>query len=90
MFESVEDAAGGVVLLAVDGLFAPQNLLDDLKEAPDLMLGPWLDLLIAGRLSVLQNLDERFPADPKRAAHATLYGPVEVARLRMAGKREWP
>jgi hypothetical protein len=71
VFESIEDAAGCVMLLAVDGLVALQDLVDYLQEGTDLPLGPWLSLPIAGRLGMLQDLDERVPVDPELAAHAS-------------------
>ncbi len=59
-----------MVLLAVDRLVALQDLVDYLQEGPDLPLGPWLSLPIAGRLGMLQDLDERVPVDPELATHA--------------------
>ncbi len=69
LLESIEDAAGRVVLLAVNLLVALQDLVDDLQEGPNLPLGPWLSLPIAGRFGMLQDLDKRVPVDSELAAH---------------------
>ncbi len=47
-------------------------------------------LALAKRLGMLLDLDERVLLGPDLVEHAQLYGRVEVAMLRMAGKREWP
>ena len=57
-------------LLAVDASVLPQDLLDDPQVWPDLPLLPWLALPVAGRLDVLQDLDQRVPVDFELATHA--------------------
>lgn len=70
--QPLEDATFGVPLLAVDASVLPQDLLDDPQVRPDLPLLPWLALPVAGRLDVLQDLDQRVPVDPELATHAPL------------------